>query len=663
MWRLVRSSLGLCWMTLLIAATVALAALVSGKNSSEPGRGTMRPPALSKSSNSVPTSSAGNPQPNIVWIVLDACRPENLSCYGYDRQTSPAIDRLARRGVLFENQFTQGLWTKLSVPSYMSGKYFPVSCLDSGGGRSAPREAPQDEKLFPEILKANGYHTVMVTAHGYMSPRSRLYKAFDEGFLVMTKDPKIAYVEFESLNEVVLPKIEELRGRPFFLYIHALDTHFPHLLKSPYDRWLVPDYSGESIRDGQPVARTGSQFSELDKQELRGMYDGGIARADDGIARLLHAFERQGLYENTIFLIGADHGEALGEDGTSWGHEVTFDQVLRVPCVMAGPGLPEGRRIAELTENSDIVPTLVDLLRLKTEARFDGTSLAALVRGESSAPVHEYVFTRMVEQDFDRPPTYILRDTEFKYVHNPILRPGEEDLYRVPDNVANRSLCTEQEGPALPLFRERVARQLAPLWESYARQPKLYIDLFFNADFVRDSLKPAESIKADTRDRPNETECSDGSWSFLDGALWASPWAEKVPELILSHEVPPGRYFASAYLIGFRDWMGHPGSSVRIKANGEQDFHLVKWRTEPGLDHDFNIEEFALYDLSSGVFQAAIGAGDPDCWTAIKGLRLTRAEAVEVRGNVADDHERQLEQLRALGYLNAGPDGTADSVP
>ena len=587
--------------------------------------------------------------PNVIWIVLDACRAENLSCYGYERPTSPNIDRLAERGVVFENHFAQGLWTALSVPSYMTGRYFPASCLVYAGG-DYPREPDDGECFISDVLRQNGYFALCVTDHPFIVPPSRLYKAFDQTISVPPK-PGSSQAGFEALNEVFFPRFAHLHERPFFLYVHALDTHFPHKPGQGHDMWITPGYSSDYISDGKPVSKTACDFSEEDKQELRGLHDGSIHYADARIGDMLDLLEAHGLADNTIIMIGADHGDALGENGRDWGHESTYDQIMRVPLVIAGPGIPRGKRIEAFTENVDIVPTLIDLPGLETSAVPDGKSLLPLLYSEDPPPLRDYAFMRACYKYFvyDDAPTYVLRTAKYKYEYDAFA--DRRFLWRVPDNVADRADCLEEEPEAAAALHERVLKEYVPLWEAYLKQTTLYFHIRMTRDVLEKSIVDKEALVIGDGWMPDEASCEDNKWLFSRRTLWSASWAEETPPLALRFEVPPDRYRVFVELLVFKDLLGHEASSVYVKAEDDERFKTLR-RLPLALEEKqpFFIE-LGVYDVLDGMLDVTLRQGQRDRWAIVRRFRLVPLTGADSWKAAVNERKERQEQLRALGYL------------
>jgi arylsulfatase len=154
-----------------------------------------------------------------------------------------------------------------------------------------------------------------------------------------TKVPRM-----EAMNARLFPWLEAHGREPFFLYMHALDTHFPHYFIPPFDQWFDPNYRRDQLVEldlGQSFARRdGQPLTQDDQAYIRAAYDGGILDADTQIGKLLQKLDELGLRSNTVIVISSDHGQALGEDGHTTEHEGSSDQVLHAVFILSGPGLP-----------------------------------------------------------------------------------------------------------------------------------------------------------------------------------------------------------------------------------------------------------------------------------------------------------------------------------
>ncbi|NLO31925.1 MAG: sulfatase [Candidatus Hydrogenedentes bacterium] len=587
-------------------------------------------------------------RPDIIWVLLDACRPD-FFCYGNPRPVSPHIDALAEEGCLFESHFAQGLWTKASVPSYMTGKYFPVSCLDFmdyGSNANCPRAVPEDEILLPLILRDNGYHTVLVSAQVYISPRSRLYNAFDEAHVFSPTDGS-AYVDVEQMMESINGILATPREQPLFLYIHIMDTHFPHILKAPFNQWVDPAYKSDAIAEGQPIQKKGNHFTAEDKAMLRALHDGSILASDDAVGDLMDTLKKQGRYDKTLFVIGADHGDALGEDGEIWGHEDSCDEVAQVPLIFKGPGISEGSRIDAFTENVDIVPTVIDLLDLKTNAKPDGKSLMPLIRGQEDS-LHDYVFTRWYSCGYDKPNGFIIRDQKYKYEYNPV--DNYEALYSVPDALASRVPCAAVEKDTIAFYQNLRKDIFEQKWNAYDALEKLYHDFRFTQDFLNDQVSTADLIEIESAMEPETALAWGNKWKWMNDLLWAAPWMGDASPLQFRCEVPPGRYLLTLYLPSITNMLDHPASMLRVRCQSDTHLSEIKYAMKYELEYSLGLVEAGVVDVPDGRFEMEVQTGDTPYWSVIGGFRLTLAETVEAAADMPDDEQLQ-DQLRALGYL------------
>ncbi len=595
-------------------------------------------------------------KPNVIWILLDAARAHNFSSYGYERPTTPNMDKLAQEGVLLLQHFAQAPWTTQSVPSYMSGRYFPGYCHEPNRTDVARQRAP-GEYLLPEIMQANGYHTTLITSHAWFSEWSPLAQAFDQ-FVRLKPAPELRakglYAPFEDINSMVLPWIENPPRAPFFLYIHALDTHAPyHILDPPFDKWVNKDYESTYRLHLQAVNNTKKRFTEEDKEYLRGCYDGNLLYADTHVGALIEKLEELGLRENTVIVISSDHGEMLGEDGRTAKHTASriYDRSMHVPLILAGPGLPAGRRISSLTENADIVPTLIDLLKIETDSQTDGKSLMPLIHDPSASPVHKYVFAKRVSgRKYDGPTKYTLRSAKYKYEFFP--RKETEELWEIPETKYPPKNLVKDKPKIAAQMKRYLRKHIIPLREQFLALPTLAIDLpLWEAG---NSASPKEAFTLDLNSRSiSQRLRTDNKWSFSRrlGYLWASS-DEDAPPVSLRFEVPSGRYRVQLWVGVDKNWQNSgPASSFLAKAESDEEFRKIS-RTEPANNSksdslQWGFVELGEYVIDDGSLDIALDEGEADHWAIVKRIRLTPITSEETE----EEREERLRQLRDLGYV------------
>ncbi len=601
-----------------------------------------------------PSSNSGEFKPHVIWILLDAARAHNFSCYGYDRPTTPNLDKLAERGVLCELNFSQAVHTKGSVPSYMTGRYFPVRVDKFPREVTALyREPAPGEKLFPEIMAENGYETIFLTTHFWFPPGSRLCEAFEKKVHISAgkRDtvPKRIPGTFEQLNRVLFSLLESPADRPRFIYIHSVDTHFPHVLEPPYDRWLIPGYESERI-DQVHAHVDRLDFTESDIEQLKGLYDGSLNYADEQIGVLLEKLKEKGLVDKTVIVVSSDHGEMLGEDGTHWGHKGGKgfrEYLIRVPLLMAGPQIPEGKRIKQLSENADIVPTLVDLLGLKTDAEFDGKSMVPLMEGNNSA-IHQYVLIKHGEHsNLNGDPRMLgLRSFDFKYELYPTK--GSERLIAL-DNVSPTEPDVKVDHPeVLKAMRDYMQKEIFPLVDAYKNLPTSAVEILVKRNMEKISTSPEAYIIENVG--VNRKNRQDNKWSLSNKYHWLwSAWDEDAPPISFRLTVPPGRYVAQLGVFSHPNYLKEkPASAFLVKAEGDTEFKRVEHDSRSGSRQRTDFVDIGVYEITDGDFELILDDADRDHWSILRAFRFV---PISPEGEETPEEIEQLEQLKALGYL------------
>jgi len=336
--------------------------------------------------------------PNVVLVCLDTLRADRLSSYGCPRLTTPNLDALASAdGVLFEQVVATSPWTLPSHVSMFTG-------LDAvRHGVNHYRAAPAALRMLAEHLRAAGYATAAITGGGYLRPQFGLDQGFDRFRYWADKSSK---AELATGMDEALAWLGDHRGRPFFLFFHTYEVHFPHRRRQPwFDRLAGPEltdlpdstismesHSWKFLRapgDFFVALRPGSDDWETpltadEKRLVDLMYDSSVAYADHEVGRLLQRLDDLGLLDSTVLVVTSDHGEALGEDDRA-GHSYLEDYNTLVPLIVRLPGrVGAGRRVAEQVRLTDLTPTILEAVGRPQIDRADGVSLLHLITGEPS---------------------------------------------------------------------------------------------------------------------------------------------------------------------------------------------------------------------------------------------------------------------------------------
>lgn len=307
---------------------------------------------------------------NLLVISLDTLRADRLGCYGYDRDTSPALDAFAERSVRFEHAIAPAPWT---LPSHFS---LLTGLLPSSHGVNTPLQLPGDDtQLLAELLYPAGWYTLGMTDGGYMSGSF----GFKRGFRAFL-DQDHAFQNMIAKTLTYLGDRESLG--PWFAFLHTYDIHCPYNPTEPYASMFQTEGRVEADIDGKcgNPALNGMNLTPEEVLFVSDRYDGGIREADAALANLFAYLEENGRFEDSVIVITSDHGEELMEHGQI-GHERSLQrELLEVPLLIYAPGLEPGV-ITSPVSLVDVVPTVLDLLDVPLPDNLDGCSLLPLIEG------------------------------------------------------------------------------------------------------------------------------------------------------------------------------------------------------------------------------------------------------------------------------------------
>jgi arylsulfatase A-like enzyme len=318
-----------------------------------------------------PAAEAAPATRGVVLISIDALRADALGAYGATRPTTPFLDRLARRAVVFENAFCQIPSTLPSHLSMFTGLY-PTQhgVLPPSGVLSAAIPT------LPELLRAGGVRTFGHSEGGYVQGGYGFARGFEE----WTDTPWAADTDVERTFRRGLESLSKVApGERFFLFLHTYTVHDPFAPPPGYAErfWSGPPPAGAFPASGSELAA----FNRGERAAVAGaagwyraLYDAGVRYLDDVLADFFAELERSGLAQETTVVFTSDHGEEFLEHGR-FVHTQLYPECLRVPLVIVHPALRAPRRVRALAQTVDLAPTVLDLSGAEVPAGLAGRSL------------------------------------------------------------------------------------------------------------------------------------------------------------------------------------------------------------------------------------------------------------------------------------------------
>jgi len=429
-------------------------------------------------------------KPNVILAVMDAVRPDHLSCYGYSRKTTPNIDKIAEDGLLFENAFSATSWTPPSHASIFTGMY-PSQHGVLGKNLYLDEEIP----TIAEIFSSKGYETLGICITPWVGSQTGL----DRGFIKFISESSRGYLDgfshrlsldwiifcletdirfmvynwgkqarfFQEIKEWILNS--QKRNKPFFIFVNYFDAHTPYAPPQPFKRRFERIHNRntnlEKIRDifnsrhGYPYVAKESEVSEEEWDVLKSWYDGGIAYIDFFLGKFFDYLKERELYNNTFIAITSDHGENFGEHQLANHLFCLYDTLLHVPLIMRYPEHGSvGKRISSIVSHIDILPTLLGVsnIEMKTNSNIKGVNMIPFenriyhkhICAEYGPPVADINALKRLSPKVDpsicnkyNKNLKCIRSNDFKYI---ISSDGREELYDLEKNPEeSRNIISE----------------------------------------------------------------------------------------------------------------------------------------------------------------------------------------------------------------------------
>jgi len=426
---------------------------------------------------------------SLVICVLDAARVDHFGCYGYARETTPNTDRLARESLVFRSHFCQDTHTASSVASMFTGQH-PDTHLAYGY-----RQVSQSAFTIAKGLASAGFQTALFSSNAWASPLGG--KGLDFQNAYSTKDALAAaqtgeeWYSPEPLLRLFERWLKDHRKSRFFCYIHFVPPHQPYpnaeAWLAPYKGKKPPGYRPEKYHPGKsefPIPGVVEPYPPL--PEWINLYDSNLRYADWAAGQVVRLLRETGVYDKTVLVVTADHGEAFGEHGYTFHNCCPWYEVAHIPLVMRLPRAARTGRVNALTQCIDLLPTVCDLFRVSyPAAKVQGTSLVPLIAG-SKDRAHDYVFTHSnTERD-----KYMVRDADYALL-----------LYGTKNQRALYSLKDDPEQQKNVIASHpKPAEKLTQAFRAYAKQQR------WNIMYVIDPSAPYAARPRNLPGRPVSPE-------------------------------------------------------------------------------------------------------------------------------------------------------------
>jgi choline-sulfatase len=381
--------------------------------------------------------------PNILLITLDTTRADRIGAYGYRAAETPAIDRLAADGILFERAVSAAPITLPAHVSLLTGLYPFRHGVRNNGNFVLDKNIP----TLATLLRDGGYRTAAFVSAFVLDRRYGLARGFDQ------YDDRFELERRGGDTGAAVDAWLAANGRadrPFFAWVHFYDPHDPYDPPAPFRGAFA----------GRP-------------------YDGEIAYDDQVVGTIVARLKSLDLDSSTIVAVVGDHGESLGDHDEATHAMFVYESAVRVPMILRAPGFAAGRRVPELVRTIDLAPTLLSLAGRPPLATAQGQSLVPLIRGaRTQVPDAAYAETYFPRLFMNWSALRSIQDARWKYIDAPVAElydltndPGERInlAAREPGRVAamKRAFDTMtggEEGAVAPVAIDRdTARKLAAL--------------------------------------------------------------------------------------------------------------------------------------------------------------------------------------------------------
>lgn len=401
-------------------------------------------------------------KPNVIIISIDTLRADHLGCYGYPRPISPAIDKIASQGLLFEDVSTTSPWTLPAHASLLTGLY-----PSRHGVKSENSKISVDITTLASVLAQNGFATGAVVNSEYLG---REY-GFAQGFDFYSRLPEIhnALGVATAITAQAVDWLAENKNERFFLFLHYYDVHSDYSSLRRYETQFVGPYSG--LVDGstsQLLRFRKGQFdlNKADVKHLSDLYAAGVRQMDDDLKKLFAFLKKQKLLDKTLLIITSDHGEEFLDHGGVLHGRTQFQELIHVPLIIRAPGIPRDKRINYPASLVDVMPTVLTMLDIPAPSSIDGIDLSSLWQKGGTQPPTTFIFAEADHYNIKHDIKRAIRHQQYKLHYDLLTK--ETQLYDLANDPKEKVNIISEHNP----MAESLLKRLKKFMQSEKTAPK-----------------------------------------------------------------------------------------------------------------------------------------------------------------------------------------------
>lgn len=428
---------------------------------------------------------------NVILILLDSVRADHLSCYGYHRKTSSAIDQLAKEGILFRQAISQATWSLPAQCSIFTAKYVPAHGVDD-----IHKKLSNSELTLAEILKIYGYKTAAFTGGFWVGSIFNLGQGFD------VYDDKLTFGKLRDTVPLAISWLEKNKGNRFFLLLQGFDGHSPFNLPKSYEEMYTnPNYNGifKTLTIDHRIGdrlfgytffldydyKKKVKITDRDIDYIIARYDASITYGDGYIGQFLKKIKEFGLEDNTIVILTSYHGTPLFEHGIILRrkHGSCAEGVIHIPLIIRHPGLNKmNREIDNMVQQIDFMPTILDFLGIPINHQAQGSSLIPLIEGKAGSGFNKYVYSTGHNEMVIKTKTWKLIDV--------CPQTGREalELYNLQKDPAEQNNLIRKEQKVAKILKRKLDEWLERL---KVNSEKLNLIPEYEIDKIKEEMKKA----------------------------------------------------------------------------------------------------------------------------------------------------------------------------